>query len=275
MADRVDAEAPEIASDSLKARLPSDMQSIPNPESSAPMLDVHAPHESIHTWKSFFIHIATIVIGLLIAVALEQTVEYFHHREQRHQLLEDLRHEAQERIRIMPANNRANLEIENWFREVLHAALSASLAGTSVTFMVPPRGDGRGGQKPETAAWDAAKASGAVNVLSRAEIEAWERIDFVAKRADRNAEAVNAASRALRATADHIGVSLKSGATVHVTLEQRDELARDLANVIEAAHDLMREDATSAGISNAVLHGAQTPEQVAAYVDEAFKGISQ
>jgi hypothetical protein len=33
----------------------------------APMLDVHAPHEPVHTWKSFFIHIATIVIGLLIA----------------------------------------------------------------------------------------------------------------------------------------------------------------------------------------------------------------
>jgi hypothetical protein len=46
------------------------------------MLDVHAPHEGLHTWKSFFIHLATIVIGLLIAVGLEQTVEYFHHRQQ-------------------------------------------------------------------------------------------------------------------------------------------------------------------------------------------------
>jgi hypothetical protein len=46
------------------------------------MLDVHAPHEDLHTWKSFFIHLATIVIGLLIAVGLEQTVEYFHHRQQ-------------------------------------------------------------------------------------------------------------------------------------------------------------------------------------------------
>jgi len=25
------------------------------------MLDVHAPNESIHTWKSFFIHIAAII----------------------------------------------------------------------------------------------------------------------------------------------------------------------------------------------------------------------
>jgi hypothetical protein len=46
------------------------------------MLDVHAPHETINTWRSFFIHLATIVIGLLIAVGLEQSVEYFHHRQQ-------------------------------------------------------------------------------------------------------------------------------------------------------------------------------------------------
>jgi hypothetical protein len=48
----------------------------------APMLDVHAPHQSVHTWKDFFIHIATIVVGLLIAIGLEQTVEHFHHKHQ-------------------------------------------------------------------------------------------------------------------------------------------------------------------------------------------------
>ena len=39
------------------------------------MLDVHPPHEAAHSWKDFFIHIATIVVGLLIAVSFEQTVE--------------------------------------------------------------------------------------------------------------------------------------------------------------------------------------------------------
>ena len=39
------------------------------------MLDVHTPHEPIHTRKGFFIHIATICVGLLIAVGLEQSVE--------------------------------------------------------------------------------------------------------------------------------------------------------------------------------------------------------
>lgn len=54
------------------------------------MLDVHAPQQSVHTWKDFFIHIATIVVGLLIAVGLEQTVEHFHHEHQVAQIREAL-----------------------------------------------------------------------------------------------------------------------------------------------------------------------------------------
>lgn len=46
------------------------------------MLEVHPPHQVVHTWKDFFIHIATIAVGLLIAIGLEQTVEYLHHRQQ-------------------------------------------------------------------------------------------------------------------------------------------------------------------------------------------------
>jgi hypothetical protein len=46
------------------------------------MLDVHPPHAPTHGWRDFFIHIATIVVGLLIAVGLEQTVEHFHERQQ-------------------------------------------------------------------------------------------------------------------------------------------------------------------------------------------------
>jgi len=45
------------------------------------MLDVHPPHNPTHTWRDFFIHIATIVLGLLIAIGLEQTVEYLHQRK--------------------------------------------------------------------------------------------------------------------------------------------------------------------------------------------------
>jgi hypothetical protein len=83
MADHIDS---AIASDTANTMRPASPPGAPttaNPEEiSQPMLEVHAPHESIHTWKSFFIHIATIVIGLLIAVGLEQAVETIHWHNQ-------------------------------------------------------------------------------------------------------------------------------------------------------------------------------------------------
>ena len=50
------------------------------PKEHAPMLDIHPAHHAANSWKEFFVHIATIVLGLLIAVGLEQTIEYVHHR---------------------------------------------------------------------------------------------------------------------------------------------------------------------------------------------------
>jgi hypothetical protein len=46
------------------------------------MIDIHAPHETAHTWTDFFLHIATIVVGLIIAIGLEQTVEMIHRHHQ-------------------------------------------------------------------------------------------------------------------------------------------------------------------------------------------------
>jgi hypothetical protein len=73
------------------------------------MLDVHAPHEPINTWKGFTLHIATIVIGLLIAVGLEQTVEYFHHRHDIREAREALAAEHEENIRRYHGNVRDHL----------------------------------------------------------------------------------------------------------------------------------------------------------------------
>lgn len=46
------------------------------------MLDVHPPPHAAHGWRDFFVHIITIVIGLLIAIGLEQSAEGIHHRNQ-------------------------------------------------------------------------------------------------------------------------------------------------------------------------------------------------
>ena len=64
------------------------------------MLDVHPPHSPTHTWNDFFIHVGTICVGLLIAVGLEQTVEYFHHRHQVKETREALRLEEEKNIKF-------------------------------------------------------------------------------------------------------------------------------------------------------------------------------
>ena len=73
------------------------------------MLDVHAPHESTHTWADFFIHIATIVVGLVIAVGLEQTVEFIHHRHEIREAREALAAEHKENVDRFHRNVRDHL----------------------------------------------------------------------------------------------------------------------------------------------------------------------
>jgi hypothetical protein len=44
------------------------------------MIDIHPPQHGAMTMRDFFIHLGIVVLGILIAIGLEQTVEYFHHR---------------------------------------------------------------------------------------------------------------------------------------------------------------------------------------------------
>lgn len=43
-------------------------------------MHVHAPDHAVTTWRQFFIHLAIVSIGLLIALSLESLVEAYHHR---------------------------------------------------------------------------------------------------------------------------------------------------------------------------------------------------
>ncbi|MGA2349464.1 MAG: hypothetical protein ABSF70_03445 [Terracidiphilus sp.] len=68
------------------------------------MLDVHAPHHSVQGWRDFFVHLATISIGLLIALGLEATVEWMHHCSEVAETREALQRELQENRNLFAAN---------------------------------------------------------------------------------------------------------------------------------------------------------------------------
>jgi len=56
-------------------------------------MEVHPPHQPIHSWRDFFIHLITITIGLLIALSLEGLVEVVHHHNLVQEARADLRSE--------------------------------------------------------------------------------------------------------------------------------------------------------------------------------------
>lgn len=93
MANNTEPLTTERRPDGPRAPVQPVAEPLSNPAISAPMLAVHAPIGGIHTWNDFFIHSATFVIGLLIAVGLEQTVEHFHHRHEVSEIRESLNFE--------------------------------------------------------------------------------------------------------------------------------------------------------------------------------------
>jgi hypothetical protein len=66
------------------------------------VIEVHPPSEPVHGWRDFLIHLATITIGLLIALSLEGCVEFWHHR--------NLVHEAEESLQIEIKANAQELQ---------------------------------------------------------------------------------------------------------------------------------------------------------------------
>lgn len=142
------------------------------------MFDVHPPHAAAHTWTDFFIHIATIVIGLFIAVGLEQIVEFIHHRHQR-LLLEEQMHDVLESDSRYVALDMRELTDARAYWVELATAIAARRLGQPPT-MEPKPGDPRSAifiRLPRLTPYEAAKLNGTVALLPLERIRLYGRIE--------------------------------------------------------------------------------------------------
>jgi hypothetical protein len=206
------------------------------------MLDVHPPHEAAHTWKDFFIHIATIVVGLLIAVGLEQIVEHIHQHYELRELRESLDRERD-------ANRRdIRQDIHDWRWEmaelqndlmVLHfirqhpGVAQADLPG-DLLFLQSPK-------VIESGVWDAAQQK---SVLSLMPVEETNRHAtmylFLKGMAMQGGEAYAAFNNAGRFDVD-------DGNPTHASAAQLDQR-------IELVQEAIQKQST-VGYSLALIHG--------------------
>jgi hypothetical protein len=143
------------------------------------MLDVYGPHETSRSWKSFLFHIATIVVGLFIAVTLEQTVDFFHHRHQRKMLEEQMHEVLADEVRQIETDSRKLIALRAFLVE-LQTAVVARRHG-QVAPAPPPTNDPRLRPKvriPSLAPYEAAKANGTVALLSSERIRLYNRLSL-------------------------------------------------------------------------------------------------
>jgi hypothetical protein len=162
------------------------------------MLDVHPAHHAASTWRDFFIHIATIVLGLLIAIGLEQTVERIHQHYELRETREALEQERK-------ANEKAWADDEHdWRRTFVELKNNLTVLeyikrhpGTPQTALP---GELRWIQSPfewNHAVWDAAQQKGVVQLMPLQESNAnQEYYAILTAMSDQSLQAWNAINEA-------------------------------------------------------------------------------
>ncbi|HWG18661.1 MAG TPA: hypothetical protein VN678_12410 [Acidobacteriaceae bacterium] len=137
-------------------------------EEPAPMIDVHPPHQTVHTWKDFLIHMSAICLGLLIAIGLEQTVEYFHHRHQASEARVGIQQELLVNAGIIQHNSdRIAIDQQQLAKDMdvlnSNAPDAQALSALQYSWFLT---------RPNDAAWNAAKTNGSIALIAPREIGA-------------------------------------------------------------------------------------------------------
>ena len=152
-------------------------------------MDIHAPHQPVHSWRDFFTHIAIITIGLFLALMLEAGVDWLHHRHLVRQARENIRlelednHKAAQKDLVLIDNN-IQLQKDN-----IAAIHSLMADGEKFHGSVSNRFSF---DSPETSAWQSARDTGALGYMPYDEVQRYSDIysmgEFVQTHAIETAE---------------------------------------------------------------------------------------
>jgi hypothetical protein len=234
------------------------------------MLDVHPPHESVHSARDFFIHIATIVIGLLIAIGLEQSVEAIHHRHQRDELTDHMRAEAQRNLPVI-RESLVRLQAQRAYIQSLQAALSsAKVSGTTVSVSgVTPRGGSAIFVSVSRSTWISAQAAGLVALLPSDQAGLYSRIDFNAAEAIHDEDEMYENVRLFLAECSRASFDYTTPNVSTLTVAHRDDLLFQLSRVETAIENYalrlsLMEGADESVVAGVLSLGGMYPYQSAA-----------
>ncbi len=242
------------------------------------MLEVHPAHSAARSWRDFFIHIATITIGLLIAVSLEQSVEFFHHRHQRQQLVAQL-HEESVKNREFLRRDLTMESAETWFLTAQNAADHELQHFGLVSFTTPPApcipgkvsSDDTLYIAPVDGVWTTARESNLVYLLPADEAHYYVRLSHNFDLQLNGRENMASACERLYALQTRFAKRSADGATETWTMTA--EQAGRLAEAAAAADAAMRSLVARVKVSLAVVEFSLRENQDFAGFDAALRGI--
>jgi hypothetical protein len=137
-------------------------------------MDVHPPHKAIESWRDFFIHLITITIGLMIALGLEGTVAWAHHRHLASEAREGIRREIEDNRSALAEDKKALFEDEQRMTKNITV-----LRQMRKTLVLPVKGElvsTISWSSPTESAWKTAHETGAVVYMGYKEVQSLDDI---------------------------------------------------------------------------------------------------
>jgi hypothetical protein len=233
------------------------------------MIDIHPPQHAAITRRDFFIHLFIVVLGILIAIGLEQSVEYIHHRHQRNELEANMRTEAQRNIQILSVHLDVNIPNLLWDRAALAAIRSAAPKAGFIDVALPPPEPHPTDEvmiAPVHAVWPAAQAAGTVILLPDQVARGYSVLDHQWESDDREVERIRDATALMTRFELATGDKILPRATLHLSIAQRDQLLTALATQTQSLFDLLHRDNLFLLACQAVVQGDEDPDSFSGFM---------
>ena len=188
-------------------------------------MHIHKP-KALHGWREFLGEIGVIVCGVLIAIALDQTVETLHRHAQAREMIRKLRDESRENLRVIDYDlGVCQRQLPIIDKDV--AAVSAARNARRLP-AAPEALPSQSLFQPADAAWITVRDSALLPIMPKATVDNYWKIDTI--------------NQGLRLRGQDAGASLRR---LHVATNLAAQRPMDhaLANDLQLALNQFREDA--------------------------------